>query len=163
MRVALFAIALILGEIAAFVVVGRWLGVLPVLTLVVLAGMVGVALMRSTGAATSARLRAAMQGRENPLAAAGSAAFRVVAGLLLVVPGFVTDVLALLLLLPPVQRALVARVAARARGAAMAQVLATVRGRHPQGDQVIEGQAQEVPPPAEDGNRGPAPGTPPRD
>ncbi len=135
MRLALMAIGLPLAEIAGFVIMGRWIGVLPVLELVLLGAVAGVALMRSTGAATSARVQAAMRGRENPLAAAGSAAFRVVAGLLFLVPGFLTDVMAILLLLPPVQAALIARVAAGARV------------RMPPDDRVIEGEAVEIVPP----------------
>lgn len=42
-------------------------------------------------------------------------AFRMVAGLLLVLPGFLTDALGLILLIPAVQRLIVASVAARAR------------------------------------------------
>ncbi len=135
MKVLIAALALPLVEIALFVVVGRWIGVLPVLVLVIAAAVLGVVLMRSTGPATAARVQAAMQGRENPLAAVGSAAFRVVAGLLFVVPGFLSDALAILLLLPPVQAVLMARVAAHHR-----------RSRGDAVHVTIEGQAVEVPP-----------------
>lgn len=140
MRLAPLAIALPLAEIAAFVVIGRWIGVLPVLGLVVIAALAGVFLMKSTGPATAARVQSAMRGRENPLLAVGSAAFRVVAGILLVVPGFITDILAILLLLPPVQAVLVQRL--------------TVRGRmrRPAGGRIIEGEAVEISPPPGDGS-----------
>jgi UPF0716 protein FxsA len=140
MRLALLAIALPLAEIAAFVIVGRWIGVLPVLGLVVLAALAGVLLVKSTGPATAARVQSAMRGRENPLLAVGSAAFRVVAGLLLLVPGFITDILAIFLLLPPVQAALIQRVAARGRM------------RRPADGRIIEGEAVEISPPPGEGS-----------
>lgn len=142
MRILLVAVGLPLVEIALFVIVGRWIGVLPVLALVVLAAVLGVLLMKSAGGSAGRKLRAAMQGRENPLLAAGSAAFRVVAGLLLIVPGFFTDLVALALLLPPVQAALLARVAAQALR----------RGRRTHHAEVIDGEAVEAapPPPGQD-------------
>lgn len=148
MRVLLLALGLPLVEIALFVLVGRQIGVLPVLGLVVLAAVAGVALMKSTGPATARRVQAAMSGRENPLAAAGGAAFRMVAGLLLVAPGFFTDAVALLLLLPPVQRMLIARVASKG----------TIRMSA--SSAVIDGEAVEIeiPPRAAAGDE---PGLPP--
>jgi UPF0716 protein FxsA len=139
MRLGMLAISLPLVEIAAFVIVGRWIGVLPVLGLVVVSAVAGVALMKSTGTATAIRVQQAMRGRENPLLAVGSAAFRVVAGLLLLVPGFVTDVLALVLLLSPVQALLLARVAAAARQARRPGEAAATA-------EVIEGEAIDVTP-----------------
>ncbi len=138
MRIGWMILALPLAEIAGFVIVGRWIGVLAVLGLVILAGLVGLALLRSAGGAAGRRLQAAISGRENALLASGAAAFRVVAGLLFLIPGFVTDLLALLLLLPPVQAALLARVMAQTGSRQTAHE-----------GQVIEGEAVEITPPAE--------------
>jgi UPF0716 protein FxsA len=85
-----------LAEIAAFVIVGRAIGLLPTLALVVASTAVGLALVRDTGAITLARLRQA-ESPDSVLAEGGS---RMLAGLLLMVPGFLSDLAALALLIP---------------------------------------------------------------
>lgn len=139
------AFALPLAEIAVFVLVGRWTGVLVVLGLVVLAAVVGVILIRTAGDAVAAHMQRVLRRRENPLRAVGAPAFRVIAGLLLIMPGFLTDLLALVLLVPAVQGALLARAAAFA----VAHRPRFADGAPAQNGEVIEGRAVEVPPPGD--------------
>jgi UPF0716 protein FxsA len=101
--VPLLFLALIGGEIAVFIVVGQRIGVLMTLLLLFASFAGGLALIRSTGLAF-----AEVMGRRPPSAAeasklATSASFRMLAGVLFIIPGFLTDLLAMLLLLPPVQ------------------------------------------------------------
>ena len=63
-------------------------------------------LLRRTGIATLMRLRASVEAGETAMPAALEGAWRILAGILLVVPGFFSSALALLLLLPPVQAVL---------------------------------------------------------
>jgi len=96
-----------LVEIALFVAVGGWIGVWGVLALVVLGALAGVALLRGR----LARIPELLQAGGDPQRLLAGGALGGLAALLLIAPGFLTDVLGLVLLLPPVQRALLARLA----------------------------------------------------
>ena len=103
-RLFLIAVlALPLLEIAGFVVVGRAIGVFATLGLVLLAGVLGVLVLRAKGMALPFQLRAAVERGELPGRSIADAMLVALAGGLLIIPGFVTDIVALLLLLPPVR------------------------------------------------------------
>ncbi|KQV72959.1 FxsA family protein [Rhizobium sp. Root1220] len=98
-----FLLLLPLGEIAGFVLVGRALGLWPTLALVMLSFIFGMALLKRQGIGILRRMSAegrtgAMPGREllRP-------AMLVIASLLLIVPGFITDILAILIFIPAVR------------------------------------------------------------
>jgi len=99
-------------EIAGFAWIGGAIGVGPTLAFVLVSGLLGMGLLRRAGIATLMRLRASVEAGETPVPAALEGAWRILAGILLVVPGFFSSALALLLLLPPV-RALLTMLAAR--------------------------------------------------
>jgi UPF0716 protein FxsA len=90
-------------EIASIIWVGGAIGVFPTLLLLFAGGMVGAAVFRSAGSNATTVLRASVQdpGRQRNLAAATLA--RVFSGVLFILPGFFSDLAAVLLLLPPVQ------------------------------------------------------------
>lgn len=96
-------IALPLLEIAGFVIVGKAVGVLGTLGLVLLSGLVGILVLRAKGMMLPFQLRAAVERGELPGRSIADAMLVALAGVLLIVPGFVTDIVALLLLLPPVR------------------------------------------------------------
>lgn len=103
-------------EIAGFIVVGRAIGVLPTLGLLFAAMVAGVAILRELGFATVTRLRAEMsRGGAVPGEAIGHSALTAVAALLLIVPGFLSDVVGLALLLPPVRRLVMSAIARHAQ------------------------------------------------
>jgi UPF0716 protein FxsA len=108
----LLVAGLVLAEIASLILVGRSLGVLLTLLLVVLAAVLGVAILRRQGSEALRRMRGSLQGGRDPRPALLAGGFRLMAALLLIVPGFLGDAVALALLLPPVQAA-VARSLAR--------------------------------------------------
>lgn len=85
-----------LAEISAFVVVGAWIGVPGVLALVLGSGMLGVVLLRRQG------VRALRNGLR--LETLGAHGLPMLAGLLLVLPGLLSDVAGVLLLVPPIRR-----------------------------------------------------------
>jgi UPF0716 protein FxsA len=109
----LIFIGLPILEIALFIVVGGAIGVLPTLMLVVLAAAAGIGVIRMQGANALARLQAAIDRGDDPAGPIAEGAIKAVAGVLLVVPGFFTDAVGLLLLVPPVRRALMRRGAGR--------------------------------------------------
>ncbi len=105
-----FAVFLVwpLVEIALFVTVGSALGLGLTLLVVLGTGVLGVAVLRGQGLQTAGRLRAGMASLRGPLAGAGSDVLRMLAGVLLILPGFLTDALGLLLLVPAVRLLVIA-------------------------------------------------------
>ena len=113
MPVLTLLLLLPLIEIAGFVVIGPYLGVGGTLVFVVLSAMLGVSLLRTEGLGTLRRLQRSIAAGATPIPAALDGACRMVAALLLIVPGFVSSAAGLLLLLPPVRRLVVAHLGAR--------------------------------------------------
>jgi len=133
-------------EIALFVQIGGWLTLWPTLAIVVATGLAGAALIRRQGLRTLADLRAAAEGLRDPLGPLAHGLAIMVAGLLLLTPGFMTDTLGLLLLVPPLRAALLRR-AAQAVAARVVTVRAT--GARPAREDVIDGEYVDItaPPP----------------
>ncbi|MBP7240592.1 FxsA family protein [Amaricoccus sp.] len=113
MWITLALLALPIVEIALFILVGGWIGLWPTLGLVVLAGLAGVAVIRAQGAQAFERLRVAAATDSDPSGPMAHSALLVLAGLLLIVPGFFTDALGLLLLVPQVRQAAIRRFAGK--------------------------------------------------
>ncbi|WP_411036230.1 FxsA family protein [Shinella sp. BYT-45] len=101
--VPLFVLLLPLAEIACFILVGRRIGLLATLSLVVLSAVAGIVLMRIQGFGVLARLRQAGQEGRAPGKELLDAAMILIAGILLLIPGFLTDLVGLALFLPPVR------------------------------------------------------------
>lgn len=97
-------LAFVCGEIAAFILVGQRIGVVPTLLLLLASLAAGAFLIRSTGLRFGQVMRQRPSTAEEASSLATLASFRMLAGLLLLIPGFLTDVLALVLLIPAVQR-----------------------------------------------------------
>jgi UPF0716 protein FxsA len=94
-----------LAELAAFIAVAAQIGILATLALTAATSLAGMILLRMAGRQTLAQVRALADGRIRQADFTGGF-FRVLAGILLVLPGFVTDLAAVLLLLPPLQKVL---------------------------------------------------------
>ena len=101
--IPIFILALPLIEIAGFVFVGRQIGVLPTLGLVIATGILGAVLLRIQGFGVMTRIRQETQAGRDPSREVAHGVMVLLAGLLLLIPGFVTDILGLLLFLPPVR------------------------------------------------------------
>ena len=97
----LFVIAVPVVEIAVFIKVAGWIGILETVLITILAGFGGLLLLRNEGLGMLLRARAAMQRGEPPLAEMLDGMILACAGLLLLLPGLASDVIALVLLLPP--------------------------------------------------------------
>ncbi len=101
--IPLFILLLPLAEIACFILVGRRIGLFATLSLVVLSAVAGIVLMRIQGFGVLARLRQAGQDGRAPGKEMLNAAMIMIAGILLLIPGFLTDIVGLALFLPPVR------------------------------------------------------------
>lgn len=93
-------------EISLFIKVAAVFGVAVTLLLVVLTSCVGVSLVRNQGIKTFVQIQQKLAAGESPAAEMVKSVSLMLAGFLLLVPGFFTDFLGLLLLLPPVQKSL---------------------------------------------------------
>lgn len=91
-------------EISIFIQVAHGLGVLLTLILVIATSFIGMSLVRNQGFKNLMLMQQKMQMGESPAAEMIKSVSLIIAGLLLIIPGFFTDFLGLLLLLPPVQK-----------------------------------------------------------
>lgn len=96
-------LALPLVEIALFIVVGRAIGVVATLGLVVLAVVLGIFVLRQQGLSVLNRMRSNMQTGTLPGQTLFDGMVLAVAAVLLIIPGFFGDIVALLLVIPPVR------------------------------------------------------------
>lgn len=91
-------------EISIFIQVAHVLGVLLTLILVIFTSVIGMSLVRNQGFKNFLLMQQKMAAGESPAAEMIKSVSLIIAGLLLILPGFFTDFLGLLLLLPPVQK-----------------------------------------------------------
>ena len=98
--VLLSVLALPLIEIALFIIIGQAIGVLPTLLGIVLTGLIGTIVLRWQGVATLREMQFRLQRGEMPARQMGDAMLIGLAGLLLLLPGYFTDLVGLLLLVP---------------------------------------------------------------
>ena len=116
MWIVLGLLALPLVEIGLFVTLGAKLGLWLTLGWVVLTGVLGVLLLKSMALAGGETLRRGFrEGLQDPLSPLAHRALVGVAAVLLILPGFFTDALGLVLLLPPVRSAIYAFLKSRIR------------------------------------------------
>lgn len=94
-------IVLIAAEVLAFTEVGHAIGWLPAVVLLLGTSVIGVQLLRIQGRAAIERVSLAVSERRAPGRAALDGALGFIGGVLLVVPGFVTDALGALLIFRP--------------------------------------------------------------
>jgi UPF0716 protein FxsA len=93
-----------LVEVAAFVAVGLTAGWLVAVALLLGTSVLGVLVLRVESRAALGRVSVAVSQHQPPGPAAVDTALGLLGGVLLVIPGFVTDLLAVPLLLPPTRR-----------------------------------------------------------
>jgi UPF0716 protein FxsA len=96
-----------LVEIGLFIQVGGWIGLWPTLLIVVLTALLGTYLVRSQGIMAMNNLRGSFSRLEDPSEPLAHGAMILVAGALLLTPGFFTDAIGFSLLAPPIRAALI--------------------------------------------------------
>ncbi len=93
-------IAVPIIEIALFIQVGSLIGLLPTLATVVLTAVAGTWLLRQQGFAVLAEARRNMESSEVPVEPVIHGIFLLIAGLLLLTPGFFTDAIGFACMIP---------------------------------------------------------------
>ena len=108
-RLILFVVFLTvpLVEIYLLIQVGGIIGALPTIFLVVFTAVLGALLLRHQGLATLMRAREQMEQGVLPAMPMLEGMALLAAGLLLLTPGFLTDAIGFLLLVPPLRQALI--------------------------------------------------------
>jgi UPF0716 protein FxsA len=146
-----------IAELAVLIQIGQWIGVLPTIALLIADSILGAALMRSQGRAAWMRFNAALAEGRVPGREVMDGVLVIFGGALLLTPGFLSDILGLILLLPPT-RALVRTVLVRRYGARLVATAASgaqsrmfgFGTRPPRGaagrDDVVDSSATEVDP-----------------
>lgn len=157
---AILLLALPVLELAGLIVVGREIGVLPVLGWAILSAIAGVNLLRITGWVTAGKIHDAMRQGKMPVGEMFEGAALSFASVLLIVPGFLTDAIGLLLLIAPLRTALgaafaarTAAQAARRRDDGVIEAEFTVVGTPPEGTPEGPVEPLEPLPPPDDSKR----------
>ncbi|MFH8133117.1 FxsA family protein [Pantoea osteomyelitidis] len=91
-------------EITIFIQVAHVLGVLLTMLLVIFTSCIGISLVRNQGVKNFMIMQEKLVRNESPAAEMIKSVSLILAGFLLLLPGFFTDFIGLLLLLPPVQK-----------------------------------------------------------
>lgn len=91
-------------EIYVLIKVGGYIGALNTVIVVVLVGLAGAYLARLQGVQTLFRIRTALQQGRVPSGELVDALLILIAGIMLVLPGFITDLAGLALLFPPTRQ-----------------------------------------------------------
>lgn len=149
---AFLAVPLI--EIGLFIQVGGLIGLWPTLLIVVLTAIAGTALVRSQGARALQDLRQSFSTLSDPTEHLAHGALILVAGVLLLTPGFFTDSVGFALLVPAVRSYVMRQVRGRIRMQSFAMGQGPMHAARPPhdwphdgpGDRVIDGEFEELPP-----------------
>src|SRR5687768_13974867 len=139
--VALFIVVPI-AELYVLIQVGQEIGALPTIAILVVDSVIGSLLLRSQGRLAWRRFNEATSAGRVPAREVLDGALVIFGGAFLITPGFLTDVIGLLLLLPPT-RAVARRmlVGVFSRRFVVAAVGKRRRGGRPRGDYDVEGTA----------------------
>lgn len=96
-------IALIIGmfaEITAFIFLGSQIGVLPTLLLIIGTSLLGGIVMKKMGAKSFVQIKQSLARGEAPGATMVEGVLVIAGAVLLLFPGFISDILAILLIVP---------------------------------------------------------------
>ena len=101
----LLFLVLPLAEIAGFVVVGSEIGVLATIALILATTVLGAVLLRIQGLGAMDKMKEALRSGVSPGRDMVHAVMIMLAGILLILPGFISDAFGILLFIPPVREA----------------------------------------------------------
>lgn len=93
-------------ELMLLIEVGKYIGAIYTVGLVIVTAAIGITLVRMQGYAALTRAQASLDENRLPVGEAVDGVFLLFAGGLLLFPGFITDAIGLLLLIPIVRRGL---------------------------------------------------------
>jgi UPF0716 protein FxsA len=133
-----------IAELAVIIQVGQEIGVLWTVAILIADSILGSVLMRSQGRASWRRFNETMGAGRVPAREVLDGALVIFGGALLLTPGFITDILGLILLIPPT-RAVVRAVLVRRLAHRMVASVTQPRTR-PRTEYDVEGSAVDLDP-----------------
>lgn len=139
-----------LAELYVILKVGDAIGVLPTVLILAADSVLGSLLLKSQGRAVWRRFNEALSAGRMPHREVLDGVLVIFGGAFLITPGFITDVVGLLLLLPPT-RAAIRRVAVRRLGRRVAVGVVGAAGGPGRRGYDVDGTATEHEPPREHG------------
>ncbi len=151
MLLLLLFIAVPLIEIALFIQLGSALGLGWTLLIVVLTALIGTWLVRQQGLAVLSKVQNSMNEMNDPTEPLAHGAMILFSGALLLTPGFFTDTVGFLLLVPKVREAMFRWIRSRMVVQSSASFHSAQfrsgpqNGRNPGPKDVIDGEFQEIP------------------
>lgn len=135
-------------EIAAFIKIGGLIGVAPTLLGCVVTALIGAYLVRLQGFGVLRKAQEAIARQELPVDKLAHGVFILIAGVLLMTPGYVTDAMGFLLLVPPLRVRLARSAADYLKSHATVSVFGTggATGASPRerSPMTIEGEAVDI-------------------
>ena len=96
-----------LFEIYLFIVIGDEIGAFATIALIIATALIGIMMLRAQGFSVMRRFRLSVAKGEPPAMELAEGALLLVGGALLLIPGFFTDAIGFLCLLPAVRRFLI--------------------------------------------------------
>ena len=99
-KIIVSLVAVILAEIATFIIVGNWLGVINTLLLILLTSIVGIYVAKKQGVQSFQNMNQNISNGNPPGVAMIDTFLIFIGGVLLLFPGFLTDLLGFSLLFP---------------------------------------------------------------
>lgn len=154
-----FIIGLILWgwiEFSAFIFIGGEIGALLTLLGIFVTAIVGLSLLRSQGRAVMANLRAQVTRGEAPLKSVADSLSLLMGGILMLIPGYVTDAIGLMLFIPGIRTAAGFLLMSRLKNSSRFTGFASMGGQgftagpsgkshraHSEEDDIIEGEFEE--------------------
>lgn len=100
-----------IAEIYAFIEVGGEIGALNTIALTILTAVIGMALLRYQGLSVITQAQTRLNAGQSPVREILNGVLLAVAGLFLLIPGFVTDTIGFLLFLPPLRNLIATKLA----------------------------------------------------
>lgn len=151
-RLLLLFITVPFIELVLLLKVGAKIGFAPTLGIIVVTAILGASLTRSQGRHTLQRFQLAQREGRLPHAEVMDGLMIIIAGAVLLTPGFLTDIAGFLLLVPPVRAAVRGRLASALKGRIhiVGMSPGATGGRPPQGqvqERVIEAKVIDEDPP----------------
>jgi UPF0716 protein FxsA len=136
-----------IAELYVLIQVGQTIGVLPTIALLIVDSLLGAWLLRREGAKAWRAFRRALDERRVPAREVADGALVLFGGALLLTPGFLSDILGLLCILPPtragLRRLLTGVVASRLGVVGMAAGVAQREVRRRRPARVVDGEVVE--------------------
>lgn len=123
-----FVVLMPLVELYFIVQVGQEMGILPTVASLVVISMVGTALVKREGVRVYSQFISSVRSGKEPTREIVHGVCLLASGVFLLAPGFISDIMGILLLLPPV-RALFARIVMRRTRKIASVINATHSGR----------------------------------